>query len=63
MNKIIHKSRWHLLGLLLLVLGTVPVWGTDYLVFFCLLFCVYLAMSQMWNLLIGFSGLLANQRL
>jgi branched-chain amino acid transport system permease protein len=40
-----------------LMLATVPVWGTDYLVFFCLLFCVYLAMSQVWNLLIGYSGL------
>jgi branched-chain amino acid transport system permease protein len=27
------------------------------MVFFCLLFCVYLGMSQMWNLLTGFSGL------
>lgn len=57
MSKTIHQSRWYLLGFLVLVLGTVPVWGTDYFVFFCLLFCVYLAMSQMWNLLIGFSGL------
>jgi branched-chain amino acid transport system permease protein len=57
MNKIIHKSSWYLLALLALMLGTVPVWGSEYLVFFCLLYCVYLAMSQMWNLLIGFSGL------
>ena len=42
---------------LVLILVTVRLWGTDYLVFFCLLFCVYLAMSQMWNLLTGFSGL------
>jgi branched-chain amino acid transport system permease protein len=40
-----------------LVLATVPIWGSKYMVFFCLLFCVYLAMSQMWNLLTGFSGL------
>jgi ABC-type branched-subunit amino acid transport system permease subunit len=57
MNKFIHRSKWPLLGFLVLMLATVPVWGTDYLVFFCLLFCVYLAMSQVWNLLIGYSGL------
>ena len=57
MHKTTHKCGGYLLGFLALVLGTVPVWGTDYHVFFCFLFCVYLAMSQMWNLLIGFSGL------
>jgi branched-chain amino acid transport system permease protein len=57
MNGLIRQSKWYLLGALVLILGTVPLWGTDYLVFFSLLFCVYLAMSQMWNLLTGFSGL------
>ena len=57
MNRTIHRLKWSLLGFLVLIFATVPVWGTDYLVFFCLLFCVYLAMSQMWNLLIGYSGL------
>ena len=57
MNQTIHQFRWHLLGFLVLVLATVPVWGSRYIVFFCLLFCIYLAMSQMWNLLTGFSGL------
>lgn len=57
MHKIIHPSKWHLLGFFVLVLATVPAWGTKYMVFFCLLFCVYLAMSQMWNLMTGFSGL------
>lgn len=40
-------------------MGTVPVWGSDYVLLFCLLFCLYLAMSQMWNLLVGYSGLLS----
>ena len=57
MNKTIHQFKWPLIGFLILVLATVPVWGSKYMVFFCLLFCVYLAMSQMWNLLTGFSGL------
>ncbi len=43
----------------MLGLATVPIWGTDYIVLFCLLFCLYLALSQMWNLLIGYSGLLS----
>lgn len=59
MGGILHKSRWYILGLLVLVLGTVPLWGTDYILLFCLLFCLYLAFSQMWNLLTGYSGLLA----
>lgn len=59
MGKLLYKSRFYVLGLLVLGLATVPVWGTDYLVLFFLLFCLYLAMSQMWNLLIGYSGLLS----
>ncbi len=57
MGETVHKSKWYLLGLLVLILGTVPVWGSDYLVFFCLLFCLYLAFAEVWNLLVGFSGL------
>ena len=53
MGGILQKSRWYILGLLILVLGTVPLWGTDYILLFCLLFCLYLAFSQMWNLLTG----------
>ena len=57
MHKTFDQFKWYLLGFLVLILATVPTWGTDYMVFFCLLFCVYLAMSQMWNLMIGYSGL------
>ena len=59
MGKILLKFRWYILGLLVLVLATVPWWGSDYVVLFCLLFCLYLALSQMWNLLAGYSGLLS----
>ncbi|MBW2079167.1 MAG: branched-chain amino acid ABC transporter permease, partial [Deltaproteobacteria bacterium] len=47
------------MGLLALILATVPAWGTDYMVLLCLFFCLYLGMSQAWNLLIGYSGLLS----
>jgi branched-chain amino acid transport system permease protein len=57
MNKIIHKSSWYVLALVFVFFATVPAWHSQYLIFFCLLCCVYLAMSQVWNLLIGFSGL------
>lgn len=53
----IQKLRGYILLLFVLALLTVPFWGPSYVVFFCLLFCLYLALSQMWNLLIGYSGL------
>lgn len=59
MGKLLYKSRWFIIGLLVLALATVPVWGSDYVVLFCLLFCLYLALSQMWNLLSGYSGLIS----
>ncbi|MBW1668880.1 MAG: branched-chain amino acid ABC transporter permease [Deltaproteobacteria bacterium] len=57
MRKVIMRSRWYVLGFLVLALATVPVWGSEYVVLFCMLFCLYLAFAQMWNLLIGYSGL------
>ena len=53
------KYRWYLLGILFLLLGTIPLWGSDYILLFGLLLCLYMAMSQMWNLLVGYSGLLS----
>ena len=53
------KYRWWLLGILFVVLGTIPLWGSDYMLLFGLLLCLYMAMSQMWNLLVGYSGLLS----
>ncbi|MBW1806242.1 MAG: branched-chain amino acid ABC transporter permease [Deltaproteobacteria bacterium] len=59
MSKFILKTRWYVLGILVLILATVPLWGSEYTLLFCLLFCLYLAMTQMWNLLTGYSGLLS----
>ena len=59
MRKILYTSRWYILGFLGVALGTVPLWGSEYLVFFFLLFCLYLALAQMWNLLAGYSGLIS----
>jgi branched-chain amino acid transport system permease protein len=53
------KYRWIIVILFFIVLITVPIWGPDYILFFCLFFCLYLALAQMWNLLVGFSGLLS----
>jgi branched-chain amino acid transport system permease protein len=53
------KYRWYVLGTLVVLLGTAPLWGSDYILLFGLLLCLYVAMSQMWNLLVGYSGLLS----
>ncbi len=53
------KYRWHLMGLLFLTLATIPIWGSEYVLLLGLLFCIYVAFTQMWNLLTGFSGLLS----
>jgi len=53
------KIRWIVLTVMTAGLGTVPVWGTGYAVLFCMLFCIYLTLAQMWNLLAGYSGLVS----
>ena len=47
------KYRWIVIGMLMLALGTIPLWGTDYILLFGMLYCLYMAMAQMWNLLAG----------
>jgi branched-chain amino acid transport system permease protein len=59
MKKAIYNSRWYVLAALVLILGIVPLMGDQYLLFFCMLFCLYLALAQMWNLLAGYSGLIS----
>lgn len=59
MKNRIEKSKGYILGILVLALATLPVWGTDYLLLFFMLFCLYLSLSQMWNLLAGYSGLIS----
>ena len=45
--------------MLVAALVMMPVWGSEYMVLFGLLFCLYLSLSTMWNLLVGYSGLLS----
>jgi branched-chain amino acid transport system permease protein len=59
MKKAIYNSRWYILAALVLILGIVPLMGDQYLLFFCMLFFLYLALAQMWNLLAGYSGLIS----
>jgi branched-chain amino acid transport system permease protein len=59
MTNFILKTRWYVLGIFVLFLATAPAWRSEYLIVLCLLFCLYLALSQMWNLLTGYSGLLS----
>jgi branched-chain amino acid transport system permease protein len=53
------KIKWSILAALTVGLGTVPIWGSDYAMLFFMLFCIYLALAQMWNLLGGYSGLIS----
>ena len=53
------KIKWIILGLLTICLGTVPIWGSQYAMLFFMLFCIYLGLAQMWNLLAGYSGLIS----
>lgn len=59
MKNLIYRSRLVLLGAAVLFLALVPLFEAEYLMLFCLLFLLYLALSQMWNLLAGYSGLIS----
>lgn len=59
MDRMLNKLRWPVLGAIVLALAAVPFWGSEYVLLFCLLFCLYLALSEMWNLLAGYSGLIS----
>ncbi|TGE38369.1 branched-chain amino acid ABC transporter permease [Desulfosporosinus fructosivorans] len=54
-----RSIKYSALGLLVLVLLTVPLWGTQYLVMLFLLISLYVAFAQMWNLLAGYAGLIS----
>ncbi len=49
------------LGLLSLVAVavTLPLWASRYWILLCLVFCLYLSLAQMWNLLAGYCGLIS----
>ena len=53
------KIKGAILTALTVGLGTLPVWGSEYAMLFFMLFCIYLALAQMWNLLAGYSGLIS----
>ncbi len=53
------KVKWPIMGLMVAALLTVPYWQSEYLLLFFMLFFLYLALSQMWNLLAGYSGLIS----
>jgi branched-chain amino acid transport system permease protein len=59
MGNIMLKLKWPVIAILVIALGTVPIWGSEYMLLFCMLFLLYLALSQMWNLLAGYSGLIS----
>ena len=52
---------WRLTGIFLILLGMIslPFWSSRYWVLVALLFCLNLALSEMWNLLAGYSGLIS----
>lgn len=54
-------NMWRISVLTVLVgtLLSVPIWGSRYIVLIFMLFGLYLALGQMWNLLAGYSGLIS----
>ena len=58
--KKMKKSNLIILVVLAVVLFVVlPQTGSNYILNTCTLMCLYLAMSQMWNLLGGYAGMLS----
>ena len=57
--KILQQPRWLAIAVIVAALFTLPLWGSRYWVLVFLLFSLYLAMAQMWNLLAGYSGLIS----
>lgn len=51
--------RTAVLILLVVVLATIPLWTTRYVVNVALQVCVFVAMASMWNLLAGYSGMVS----
>ena len=53
----VHSVKWIVIIVLAIVFLTFGFWGSQYLISIVTLVMIYLAMSQMWNLLSGFAGL------
>lgn len=58
-KRVISQSRWCVIGLLLAILLTMPLWASQYFVFMFLLIFLYMSLAQMWNLLAGYAGLVS----
>src|SRR5512147_703979 len=57
--KFLRSGRLYGFVLVVLALISLPHWATRYWVLLILLFSLNLALSQMWNLLAGYSGLIS----
>ncbi len=53
------SAKWVLLGILLLALVVAPFWFDRYTVFLLYLLWLNIALSQSWNLLAGYAGLIS----
>ena len=53
------SKRLYGIAIVVLALACLPYWASRYWVLVALLFCLNLAMAQMWNLLAGYSGLIS----
>lgn len=54
-----NRIRILIAALLLIALGTLPLWASRYMVSILLLICLYMTLASMWNLLAGYSGLIS----
>jgi len=57
--RVTNIVRWSIIGLFVAGLATVPIWGSQYVAALGVTFLIYIALSQMWNLLAGYSGLMS----
>ena len=51
--------NWSIIGVLLAVFLTLPLWTSEYVTMLFLLIFGYMALGQMWNLLAGYTGLVS----
>ena len=54
-----NRIRLIIIVLCLIVLITLPLWASRYIVSVLLLIYLYMTVASMWNLLAGYSGLIS----
>jgi branched-chain amino acid transport system permease protein len=54
-----RNLRWTLVTAAVSLSATLPLWASRYWVLLFLIFFLYLALAEMWNLLAGYSGLIS----